>query len=166
MVVEQRLPVEIVPMPIVREPDGLAMSSRNVYLSKEGRSLALRLSQSLRLAERMVMQDGATDAETVRRTVEEYFESPLSAHPEEPAGRGTRPEGVSKGERRTDLIPAVALDYVSVSDERTLEELETIDRPALILIAARIGKTRLIDNTIVVPKGMPAPADLRSLMEE
>ena len=61
--------------------------------------------------------------------------------------------------------PRLELDYVSVSDEQTLEELETIDRPALILLAARVGATRLIDNTIVVPKGAPVPDRLRSSME-
>jgi pantoate--beta-alanine ligase len=60
----------------------------------------------------------------------------------------------------------IDIDYVSIADEQTLEELDTIDRPGLILVAARIGATRLIDNTIVVPKDMPFSADLRSLMEE
>jgi pantoate--beta-alanine ligase len=60
----------------------------------------------------------------------------------------------------------IEIDYISIADEQTMEELESIDRPALMLVAARIGATRLIDNTIVVPKGMPVPADLRSLMEE
>jgi pantoate--beta-alanine ligase len=133
MVVEQRLPVEIVPMPTVREPDGLALSSRNVYLSAQQREAALVLPRALALARDMVAT-GIRDAKVIRNAIES---SPFSSE----------------------------LDYVSVADERTLEELETIDRPALILVAARIGATRLIDNTIVVPKGMPVSADLQSLME-
>jgi pantothenate synthetase len=57
------------------------------------------------------------------------------------------------------------IDCVSVADEQTLEELETIDRPAVILLASRIDSTRLIDNTIVVPKGVPVPVDLQSLLD-
>jgi pantoate--beta-alanine ligase len=143
---EQRIPVDIIPMPIIREPDGLAMSSRNVYLSAEERALALRLSQSLRLAQRLVVHDGVTDAETVRGSVRDCVETPRKR--------------VSGREERS----ALTLDYVSVSDEQTLEELDIIDRPALVLLAARIGATRLIDNTLVVPKGMPAPPDLQPLM--
>jgi pantoate--beta-alanine ligase len=133
MVVEQRLPVEIVPMPTVREPDGLALSSRNVYLSAQQRRAALVLPRALALAREMVATD-ITDAEAIRNAIES---SQFSSH----------------------------LDYVSVSDERTLEELHTIDRPTLILIAGRVGTTRLIDNTIVVPKGMPVPAHLRELVD-
>jgi pantoate--beta-alanine ligase len=141
MVQEQRIPVDIIPMPIVREPDGLAMSSRNVYLSPEERTLALRLSQSLRLAERLVMQDGTTDASVLRTMIRDTV-----------GAQGLAPLRIE-------------LDYVSVADEQTLEELDTIDRPALILLAARIGATRLIDNTIVVPKGLPVPLDLQALIE-
>jgi len=172
MVKEQALGVEIVPMPIVREPDGLAMSSRNFYLTPEQRPIALRLSQSLLLAQNMVTEDGITDAPVIIQAMREHLtprvetprrrvstnaprssETPRPAHPE-----------VSKGERATD--GAIEIDYVSIADEQTLEELDTIDRPGLILVAARIGATRLIDNTIVVPKDMPFSADLRSLMEE
>jgi pantoate--beta-alanine ligase len=141
MVEEQHIPVDIIPMPIVREPDGLAMSSRNVYLSPEERTLALRLSQSLRLAERLVMQDGTTDASVLRTMIRDTV-----------GAQGLAPLRIE-------------LDYVSVADEQTLEELDTIDRPALILLAARIGATRLIDNTIVVPKGLPVPLDLQALIE-
>lgn len=136
MVEEQRLPVQIVPMPTVREPDGLAMSSRNVYLSPEERNAALVLSRALALARDLVMGRGVRDADAVRRAVR-------------------------------DLIarePAVRPEYVSVADEATLDELETIDRPALILLAAHVGSTRLIDNAVVVPKGVPVPEALRDLV--
>ncbi len=147
MVKEQRLPVDIIPMPIVCEPDGLAMSSRNMYLTPDQRVVALRLSQSLRLAVELVEEQGVTDSSAIISAMRKHLSD--SAHPE-----------VSKG------ASPLEIDYVSVADERTLEELETIDRPALILLAARIGATRLIDNAIVVPKDMPFSADLRSLMEE
>jgi pantoate--beta-alanine ligase len=136
MVAEQKMDVEIVTMPTVREPDGLALSSRNVYLTAEQRPLALRLSQALQMATGVVSQ-GITDANEIRGEVSRCL---------------------------TDA--RIEIDYISIADEQTMEELESIDRPALMLVAARIGATRLIDNTIVVPKGMPVPADLRSLMEE
>ena len=139
--------VEIVPMPIVREPDGLAMSSRNVYLSPEERRAALALPRALSLARRLVLDDGVSDAEAVRIALEDAITPRVE----------TPRRGVS-----TTLLQ---LDYVSVSDEKTLEELDTIDRPALILLAARVGPTRLIDNTIVVPKGISVPDDLRPLMD-
>jgi pantoate--beta-alanine ligase len=135
MVRDLGLEVEIVPMPIVREPDGLAMSSRNVYLSPEERRAALVLSRSLATASASVAS-GAADADRIRDEV-------------------TRQVGAE---------PLVALDYVSVSDEETLAELQRIDRPALILIAARVGSTRLIDNTVVIPPGIPVPENLRRLL--
>lgn len=122
MVRDLALPVEVVAMPIVREPDGLAMSSRNVYLSPEDRQAALVLFRSLRHAEALVAA-GETDARRIRGEVEQMI-------------RGR---------------PHVELDYVSVADDETLEELETLDRPALLLLAARVGKTRLIDNVKLTP---------------
>ncbi len=138
MVCDLGLPVEVVPMPTVREPDGLAMSSRNVYLSPEERKAALVLSQSLRLARRMVHADGIRSASAVRRAVEDTI----------------RQE------------PRVSIEYVSVSDEESLEEMATIGRPALVLLAARLGSTRLIDNTVLVPPGMPVPDRLAALLPD
>jgi pantoate--beta-alanine ligase len=143
--------LEIVAMPIVREPDGLAMSSRNVYLSPEEREVALALPRALALARRLVMTEDETDVETVRQAVRVASEIPRSARPEALIGRAG--------------CPRLALDYVSLSDEQTLEELKTIDRPALVLLAARVGTTRLIDNTIVVPKGFVVPDGLRDLID-
>jgi pantoate--beta-alanine ligase len=122
-------------MPIVREPDGLAMSSRNAYLTPEQRRVALALSRGL-AAGRAAVADGVTTGDAIRRTIRNV----LAAE------------------------PLLEVDYVSVADEQTLEELDTIERPALILLAARVGSTRLIDNTIVIPKGMPVPAHLQSLV--
>jgi len=133
MVEEQGLPVEVIGLPTVREPDGLAMSSRNAYLSPEERRAALVVPGALALARRMVEEEGVRDAAAVRRAVEELL----------------------RGE------PRARIDYVSVSDYETLEELRQIDRPALLLLAVRIGATRLIDNAMLVPVGAEPPAALR-----
>jgi pantoate--beta-alanine ligase len=122
MVKDLQLPVEVVGMPIVREHDGLAMSSRNVYLSPDERHGALVLSRSLAAGERMVT-DGEWDAERIRSAARMVIEDE----------------------------PSLTLDYVSVSDAETFEELATIDRPALLLVAARVGSTRLIDNVGLFP---------------
>lgn len=136
MVRERRIPVEIVPMPIVREYDGLAMSSRNAYLSPGERSHALALSRSLAEA-RSLVAGGVTDAAKLRWAVQRIIEAE----------------------------PGIEIDYVSVSDEETLEELEAIDRPALLLLAAHVGPTRLIDNTVLIPAGVEAPTALEQLLE-
>lgn len=138
MVQQEGLPVQIIPMPILREPDGLAMSSRNVYLSPKERRAALALSGALRDARRMVLEDGVTDAAPVKIEVRRIVEG--------------------------DQL--VRLEYVSVSDEETLEEVTAIDRPVMVLVAGRLGGTRLIDNVVVVPKGMTVPEELRELMSE
>ena len=126
MAEEQRLPVEVIGLPTVREPDGLAMSSRNAYLSPEERQAALVLPRALALARRMVEAEGVRDAAAVRRAVEELL----------------------RGE------PRARIDYVSVSDSETLEELTEIDSASggLLLLAVRIGGTRLIDNAMLTPR--------------
>jgi pantoate--beta-alanine ligase len=111
------LPVEVVGLPTVREPDGLAMSSRNAFLSPEERKAALVLYRSLEAAQEL-WRSGVRDASLIRQRMGE----------------------VLAGE------PLARVDYVSVADAETLEELETVDRPALVSLAVRIGKTRLIDN--------------------
>jgi pantoate--beta-alanine ligase len=113
------LPVEVVGLPTVRDPDGLAMSSRNAYLSPEERKAALVLYRSLEAA-RELWRSGARDAALIRRCMGEV----LAAE------------------------PLARVEYVSVADAETLEELETVDRPALVSLAVRIGKTRLIDNIL------------------
>jgi len=111
------LPVEVVGLRTVREPDGLAMSSRNAFLSPEERKAALVLYRSLEAAQEL-WRSGVRDASLIRQRMGE----------------------VLAGE------PLARVDYVSVADAETLEELETVDRPALVSLAVRIGKTRLIDN--------------------
>lgn len=112
------VPVEIVGMPIVREADGLAMSSRNVYLSPDERRVAPVLSRSLHLAEELY-EAGERDAGLMRARISALIAPELLA----------------------------SIDYVSVADAESLEELTTVDRPALVSLAVRFGRTRLIDNT-------------------
>ncbi len=125
MALEQRLPVEIVGLPTLREPDGLAMSSRNAYLTSEERQAALVLPRALELARTMVECEGVRDADRLKEALADCI-------------------------RRE---PRARIDYVAVTDYETLEELTAIDRPALLLLALRIGSTRLIDNTPLAPGG-------------
>lgn len=122
MVRDLDIDAEIIGRPIVREPDGLAMSSRNVYLQGEDRTAALVLNRALSLAA-VLFDDGVREADSIRGAMEKL----ISAEP------------------RADA------DYVSVADLDTLAELETIDRPALASLAVRIGGTRLIDNQVLDP---------------
>ena len=117
MVRDLGLPLEIVPCPTLREPDGLAMSSRNVNLSTEERRAATVLWRSLRRAEER-FGAGERDAEGLRRAVAEVLAQESLAQ----------------------------VDYVSVADSDSLAELAVVDRTALVSLAVRIGGTRLIDN--------------------
>ena len=122
MVQDLRLDVEIVDMPTVREPDGLAMSSRNAYLSPEERQAALALSRALACAEELFAA-GERDGDRLR--------SAMSA--------------------QIGQEPAARIDYVSVADTETLRELARIDVAALASLAVRIGPVRLIDNVTLEP---------------
>ncbi len=124
MVADLAIPTEIVACPTVREADGLACSSRNVRLSPAGRAVAPRLHRAL-LAGRARIEAGERSAEAARAAIRAV----LAAE------------------------PAIEVEYVSAADEATLEELETIDRPTLLSLAARIEGVRLIDNELVVPPG-------------
>jgi len=135
MVQELALPVEIVPVPTVRDSDGLALSSRNVYLSPEERRAALVLPQALHLAHTIVEEWGLRDADLVRGTLEDCIRK----------------------------APQVRLEYLSIADAGTLGELAVIDRPAFVLLAARVGATRLIDNALLVPAGADVPLGLRQI---
>jgi pantoate--beta-alanine ligase len=106
-----------VPCDTVREPDGLALSSRNAYLGPEERKVATILHEALTLAGEMWTR-GARDAEAFRARLSELIEAEELAR----------------------------IDYVSVADPETLQELERIQGPALVSLAVRIGRTRLIDN--------------------
>ena len=120
MVSDLNMGVEIVAAPTVREPDGLAMSSRNVYLSPEERRAATVLWRSLCRA-RELFDGGERRAEVIRGEM----------------------RGVLASE------PLARVEYVSAADAETLEELETIEGPALVSLAVSIGGTRLIDNVMV-----------------
>jgi pantoate--beta-alanine ligase len=122
MVKDLNFPVEIVACPIVREPDGLAMSSRNAYLRPEERERALVLQSSL-LRTRQEFQAGKRDASELIAAAKE----------------------VIAGE------PQVALDYFEIVDPDTLDPVERISKSALAAVAAYVGTTRLIDNIVLEP---------------
>lgn len=119
MVNDLNLDIAIFGYPTVREKDGLAMSSRNKYLSKEERKSALTLSQSLKLAQ------GLYD-------------------------KGERKASVmiSRVERLIQKAPFTQIDYVKICDAKRLHDIEKIHREAVMAMAVRVGKTRLIDNHV------------------
>ncbi|MGC9017027.1 MAG: pantoate--beta-alanine ligase [Caldimicrobium sp.] len=122
MVKDLNLDVEIIPHPIVREESGLAMSSRNTYLSEEERHSAVALYQSLKMAERVIFE-GERDAERVRTLIKDYLEK----------------------------FPHNKVQYVEIVDPKTLERVSEINGPVLIALAVFVGKTRLIDNRLIKP---------------
>jgi len=117
IVADLNMGVEIVVVPTVRESDGLAMSSRNIYLSPGERQAAAILFQALMLA-RQLWQDGEKKVDKICRQMTSLIQKE----------------------------PLAQIDYLSIADAETLEELKSIDRPALAVLAVKIGKTRLIDN--------------------
>ncbi len=120
MVRDLNMPIEIVASPIVREPDGLAMSSRNTYLNPDERQAALVLSTSLKKA-KFAYDHGERNAGVLRAKMEEIINA-------EPLAR---------------------LEYVSCADYISLAELDIIERKTLLSMAVYIGTTRLIDNLIL-----------------
>ena len=120
MTADLDMPVEVVGCPTVREHDGLAMSSRNIYLSSEEREAALCLSRALFEAMAMV-EGGERDADVLRARMRARIEDE----------------------------PLAALDYSTVVDDRTFGELDRIAGPARALVAARFGQARLIDNALL-----------------
>jgi pantoate--beta-alanine ligase len=120
MVFDLNFDLSIVVAPIIREPDGLAMSSRNVYLSAEERTDALALNQSLQKAEFMIRK-GERKTGTILRAMEDLIRSKKHAK----------------------------IDYVEIVDPDTLRPLETVESSAMIALAVFVGRTRLIDNLIV-----------------
>lgn len=122
MVADLDFPVEIVAGPIVREPDGLALSSRNAFLTAGDRREALALRAALGQAEALA-ERGVDD---VDRLVEAMRDE-LARH------------------------PALAVDYVALVDRDSFQPLERLTEPAVAAVAARVGKTRLIDNVVLDP---------------
>ncbi|ODN30871.1 pantoate--beta-alanine ligase [Fervidobacterium thailandense] len=119
MVENLNMDVEMVELPIVREPDGLAMSSRNVYLTPEERKEATRLYRALKRAEELIA-DGEREVSILKAEMMKVLEHPL-----------------------------LKIDYVEIVDEATLEPVERVEGRVLIALAVFVGKARLIDNTIV-----------------
>lgn len=122
MVKDLDFPVEIVVVPTVREGDGLAMSSRNTYLSPTERTAAAVLYRALQRATAL-FEDGVRNAEALRAVMQQTLEEE----------------------------PLVNIDYVSVADSETLEESREVRGSAMASLAVRIGKTRLIDNILLNP---------------
>jgi pantoate--beta-alanine ligase len=121
MVRDLNMDIEIIGVPTVRESDGLAMSSRNSYLDPEARRSALCLTGAMDLADSMVKQ-GERDARVFKDALERFIEG----------------------------FPLTRIDYVSICDPVTLDPVETLGREALVALAVRVGKTRLIDNRILL----------------
>jgi pantoate--beta-alanine ligase len=120
MVKDLDMNLEVIACPTVREPDGLAMSSRNSYLKPDERKAAAILYQSLKLAEKLY-SEGEKDASKIRREMTSLIQQQ----------------------------PAANIDYVSIADNETLDELDEITGPALVSLAVKIGKPRLIDNLVL-----------------
>jgi pantoate--beta-alanine ligase len=121
MAADLDMSLEVVAVPTVREPDGLAMSSRNTYLNPEERKQAAVLYQALTLAQRLYAE-GEKDARVIRQKMTALIQKQ----------------------------PLADIDYISIAGAETLEELDELNPPALVSMAVRIGKTRLIDNIVVV----------------
>lgn len=120
MVRDLNMDILISGLPTVREPDGLAMSSRNSYLTEEERADALSLSQSLNIAQEL-FNEGIRDAAVIEKKVREMIES----------------------------CPCTSIDYVSIVDAEELTPVVVIENPALLALSVFVGKARLIDNAIL-----------------
>jgi pantoate--beta-alanine ligase len=122
MVRDLNVATEIRICPTIREPDGLAMSSRNAYLSTEERTRAGALSQSLQLAERLVA-GGERDVAILRQRMQ----------------------------RQIDLAGGVEVQYIAFVTDGTVTPVESVTGPTVVALAAKVGGTRLIDNTLLEP---------------
>jgi pantoate--beta-alanine ligase len=122
MTIDLNLPVEVVGMPIVREADGLAMSSRNVYLSAEQRQQALVLSRAIARAQEMA-RGGVADCGEILAALHSMI-----------AGE-----------------PDARVDYLQICHQSTLREVARVDGDSVLLMAVFVGKTRLIDNSFLLP---------------
>lgn len=120
MVKDLNMNLEVIACPTVRESDGLAMSSRNTYLKPDERKAATVLYQSLKLAEKLY-DEGERDAGKIRHEMTSLIEKQ----------------------------PPANIDYISIADNETLDEVDEITRPVLVSLAVKIGKPRLIDNIVL-----------------
>ena len=120
MVADLNMPLEIVVCPTVREPDGLAVSSRNKYLSEQQRKDATYIYKSLKKCESLV-EAGTTDNKTI----------------------------IGEMKQILNQVSSIEIEYISIVDAESLQELERIAGKALAAVAVKIGSARLIDNIIV-----------------
>jgi pantoate--beta-alanine ligase len=120
MVADLNMNLEIVTLPTVREPDGLAMSSRNTYLNPGQRRAATVLYKSLKLAQELWLHGESSTDEIHHKMTELITKEPLAD-----------------------------IDYLSIADAETLEELDTVSAKAIVSIAVKFGRTRLIDNIVL-----------------
>lgn len=120
MVRDLNMDVELIEMPIVRESDGLAMSSRNMYLNEKQRKQAAFLYRSLKIAQELYLS-GERDAQLLREKVIDFLKQ----------------------------FSEIRIDYVAVVDEKTLKPVQKIEQPALLAAAVWVGSARLIDNVIL-----------------
>ena len=120
MVADLNVPLEVVGLPIVRESDGVALSSRNVYLTADERAQAYVLNRALSLAERL-FDESERDASRIKEQMRDLIAAQ----------------------------PLAQIDYVSIADAETLAEVDRIERTVLVSLAVRFGATRLIDNTVL-----------------
>ena len=114
--------IEIISAPTVREPDGLAMSSRNTYLTSQQRISALSLYKSLQKAKELI-KSGIQDAASIIDAATELIQS----------------------------CPETHIDYIAICDTETLADIQTINGPVQMLLAVQVGKSRLIDNMLLNP---------------
>ncbi|UCF44648.1 MAG: pantoate--beta-alanine ligase [Planctomycetota bacterium] len=120
MVADLNMPLHVVVCPTVREPDGLAVSSRNQYLTEQQKKDAALIYKSLQNCKEMV-EDGITDTKSIIAQMREILSQ----------------------------APAIKIEYVSILDAETLQEIGSVDRLVLAAVAVRIGQARLIDNILV-----------------
>lgn len=120
MIRDLNLPIVVNIVPTVRDKDGLALSSRNIFLSSQERLQALSLYQSLLLGKKLILA-GNKNVQTIKTKMKDYL-------------------------KKNKLI---RLDYIEVCDQETLSAFKVVPKKTVILIAAHVGKTRLIDNIII-----------------
>ena len=122
MIKDLNLDIEIVAHPTVREKDGLAMSSRNIYLSSAERESATSLYKALLLAQKLV-KDGEKDSKKIKKEMEKFIYS----------------------------FPFTKVQYIEFVDPQTLDPIDKINKPVLCALAVYVGKARLIDNMLITP---------------
>jgi len=132
MVRDLRVPVDIEVCPTVREPDGLAKSSRNAYLSTEQRQQALAIWQSLQLAEQLHVE-GNHDVGKIKDQLQQHFAA----------------------------VTGIEIEYIAFVEAGTVRPVFTITGPTVVAIAARVGQTRLIDNHLIGQEPIPSEIPTR-----